>query len=60
MAVLFLILIKLTENKRVEMTEKVSDGGNDRDKHGLFSWRKWREKNDRKSHDTTQITINQK
>ena len=37
MAVLFLILIKLTENKRVEMTEKVSDGGNDRDKHGLFS-----------------------
>ena len=37
MAVLFLILIKLTENKRVEMTEKVNDGGNDRDKHGLFS-----------------------
>lgn len=26
MAVLFLILIKLTENKRVEMTEKVNDG----------------------------------
>ena len=60
MGVLLLFFDKFHRDNQKKIIEKVMTGGNDRNKHELFSWHKWTEKNDRKSHDTTQITNNQK